>query len=131
MVDGFRLPDRPAVLAFESGPYKGLELRVRLNIPLSLYFDLFQLVESKKADEIEEAARQFGEDVLMDWNFLDHNGEPIPANGEGMLRLDARSIGVVIGKFLGAVGQVSGPKGKRSGDGATSRARRASRSRPN
>ena len=61
-------------------------------------------------------AALFGGDVLMDWNLEDDAGQPIPANGEGMLEIPLSLAMLVVQHWVEAVSGVSSPLPETSGD---------------
>ena len=110
---GFRLPERTARITFEGTDYDGAEIRVRLSVSFAQFI---ALRESAQGEDQEGMARLFGETVLMDWNLEDDAGQPIPANGEGMLEIPLSLAMLVVQHWVEAVSGVSSPLPEESGD---------------
>lgn len=64
----------------------------------------------------EEALERFA-DIVIDWNVLDEDDNPVPATAEGMRTLDEEFLVAVMGAFNQAINGVSGPLEKPSNDG--------------
>ena len=69
-----------------TGDYAGAEARCRLDIGVGAYLAFQRLVDSQDPDQVEEACRRFGDEVLKEWN-VDLDGAPLPATAEGFLRM--------------------------------------------
>ena len=78
-----RLPSRTALLKF-SGDYKGVEVRVKLDVPLGFFMDFQDAAAGDKTFAVYE---MFAREVLVDWNLEDAAGKPIQANAEGIRKI--------------------------------------------
>ena len=110
---GFRIPDQTAHLTFSGTDYDGAEIWVRLNVSFRHYI---ALREAAEGDDQAKMAALFGGDVLMDWNLEDDAGQPIPANGEGMLEIPLSLAMLVVQHWVEAVSGVSSPLPETSED---------------
>ena len=110
---GFRLPEKTARITFEGTDYDGAEIRVLLSVTFGKFI---ALRESAQGEDQELMARLFGENVLMDWNLEDDAGQPIPANGEGMLEIPLSLAMLVVQHWVEAVSGVSSPLPEESED---------------
>jgi len=110
---GFRIPDQTAHLTFSGTDYDGAEIWVRLNVSFRHYISLREAAEG---DDQAKMAALFGGDVLMDWNLEDDAGQPIPANGEGMLEIPLSLAMLVVQHWVEAVSGVSSPLPEKSED---------------
>ena len=110
---GFRIPDQTAHLTFSGTDYDGAEIWVRLNVSFRHYI---ALREAAEGDDQAKMAALFGGDVLMSWNLEDDAGQPIPANGEGMLEIPLSLAMLVVQHWVEAVSGVSSPLPETSGD---------------
>ena len=110
---GFRIPDQTAHLTFSGTDYDGAEIWVRLNVSFRHYI---HLREAAEGDDQARMADLFGGNVLMDWNLEDDDGQPIPANGEGMLQIPLSLAMLVVQYWVEAVSGVSSPLSETSGD---------------
>lgn len=72
---GFQLPKRTAVLAL-NGDYAGAEVTVWINPPFGLW-------ERAAAKEIDN--KQLMGEMILSWNLLGYDGQPIPAPKDGGL----------------------------------------------
>ena len=110
---GFRIPDQTAHLTFSGTDYDGAEIWVKLNVSFRHYI---ALREAAEGDDQAKMAALFGGDVLMDWNLEDDAGQPIPANGEGMLEIPLSLAMLVVQHWVEAVSGVSSPLPETSED---------------
>ena len=110
---GFRIPDQTAHLTFSGTDYDGAEIWVRLNVSFRHYI---ALREAAEGDDQAKMAALFGGDVLMSWNLEDDAGQPIPANGEGMLEIPLSLAMLVVQHWVEAVSGVSSPLPETSED---------------
>lgn len=128
----FTLPERTATLVFEDGPLHGLEVEVLLSLSFDALFKMQRLADAsiKEAslDSINELLRFFAGSMLRGWNLTDANG-PVPCTPDAFTAtLDPINGGLLLARYLQAVGQVPAPLAARSRNGSTSKARRASSS---
>lgn len=129
----FRMPERPATLVFSEGPLAGLELEVRLAVPFDFYFEMTSLMDAPNDDEALASMRtllsRFAEVGLSSWNLTDDAG-PVPCTPEAfMAHVDPLSGGLMLRRYMAAIGQLSPPLAAPSANGRTSKARRVSKSR--
>lgn len=110
---GFKIPERTAVLTFKGSAYEGAEVRVRLNVPLQVFFDL-------ASQEGLQAFQPFGDAVLSSWNLETAEGRPIPATGKGMLTLPLDFGLWLIRAWVKEVSTLSTPLVEPSDNGAMS-----------
>ena len=110
---GFRIPDQTAHLTFSGTDYDGAEIWVRLNVSFRHYI---ALREAAEGDDQAKMAALFGGDVLMSWNLEDDAGQPIPANGEGMLEIPLSLAMLVVQHWVEAVSGVASPLPEKSED---------------
>jgi len=82
---GYSVPRKTCVLVL-AGDFEGAEARCRLDVGMGAYLTFQRLADAQEPDKLEEACRKFGDEVLVDWNFKD-DGEAIPADGDGFLRI--------------------------------------------
>ena len=110
---GFRLPERTARITFEGTDYDGAEIRVRLSVSFAQFI---ALRESAQGEDQEGMARLFGETVLMDWNLEDAEGEPLLADGDGMMMIPLELASLVVQHWVEEVAGVPAPLSETSGD---------------
>ena len=110
---GFRLPERTAGITFEGTTYDGAEIRVRLSVTFAQFI---ALRESAQGEDQEGMARLFGDNVLMEWNLEDADGEPIPADGDGMLAIPLELTNLIVQHWVEEVAGVPAPLSRPSGD---------------
>jgi hypothetical protein len=132
---GFKMPDRTATLVFEDGDLQGLELTVRLNVPLDFYLDLVELADSAaKEDGLSGARslmRRFAEVALKEWNLVSLENQPVPLTPESFTaHIDPINGGAMLRRYLEAVGGTPGPLRNGSNGGATLAKRRVKNRRP-
>ena len=113
---GFRVPEKTARITFEGTDYDGAEIILRLSVTFAQFI---ALRESAQGDDQEVMARLFGETVLMEWNLDDADGNPIPANSDGMLSIPIQLTNLVVQHWVQAVAGVPVPLVETSGDFST------------
>jgi hypothetical protein len=113
---GFRLPEKTARITFEGTDYDGAVIQLRLSVTFAQFIELR---ESAQGEDQEGMARLFGQNVLMEWNLDDDDGEPIPADGEGMLAIPLELTNLIVQHWVEAVTGVPAPLVETSGDIST------------
>ncbi len=113
---GFRIPDQTAHITFSGTDYDGAEIWVRLNVSFAHYI---ALREAAEGDDQAKMAELFGSEVLMEWNLEDASGEPVPANGDGMLQIPLSLARLIVQHWIEAVSAVPVPLEPPSGDFST------------
>jgi hypothetical protein len=103
---GFRIPDQTAHITFSGTDYDGAEIWVRLNVSFAHYI---ALREAAEGDDQAKMAELFGSEVLMEWNLEDASGEPVPANGAGMLQIPLSLAMLIVQHWIEAVSGVPVP----------------------
>lgn len=117
---GYKVPKRTLVLEFEQGDeHHGLEVRMILEAPLSLLFEMQRLARIATEEEAERILRTFGDALLIDWNVEDDEGQPIPATGDGLLSLPFSLARLMIAKWTEAATGPPAPLGAPSPNGNT------------
>ena len=110
---GFRIPDQTAHITFSGTDYDGAEIWVKLNVSFAHYI---ALREAAEGDNQAKMAELFGSEVLMEWNLEDASGEPVPANGAGMLQIPLSLAMLIVQHWIEAVSAVPVPLEPQSGD---------------
>ena len=113
---GFRIPEKTARITFEGTDYDGAEIVLLLSVTFAQFI---ALRESAQGDDQGGMARLFGDNILMDWNLEDADGNPIPANSDGMLAIPLELTNLVIQHWAEAVAGVPAPLSETSGDIST------------
>ena len=96
---GFKLPIRTARLVFD-GDYQGLEVKVRLNIPLKTYLAIQDLLAENK---LLELIQEFARSALLEWNVEAIDGKILPATPEGMLEVDPAMAARIVQEWQAAI----------------------------
>ena len=113
---GFRIPDQTAHITFSGTDYDGAEIWVKLNVSFAHYI---ALREAAEGDDQAKMAELFGGEVLMEWNLEDASGEPVPANGAGMLQIPLSLAMLIVQHWIEAVSGVPAPLEPQSSDFST------------
>ena len=116
MVKGFKIPRRTVGMTF-TGDYEGAEIEAQLDVSIGMFLDIQELVSGDKALEVFGA---FGDSALISWNLLDDDGNPLPANGDGMRALPTAMGNLIIEQWMEAVANTPAPLGRPSRNGNTS-----------
>ena len=99
----FRPEVRSATLEFE-GDYAGMEVQVRLNVPIQTFIDIRDLsLDTTRSWDLFDL---FARDVLIAWNCVDIQGRDLPTDSSGMRALDVQQGAVIISGFLEAITQI-------------------------
>jgi hypothetical protein len=61
-------------------------------------------VDTAGTKEQEKLIRQFGEDVLVSWNFTNEEGEDLPATGDGVVSLDNETFTGIVDVWIESLG---------------------------
>lgn len=110
---GFRLPERTARMTFDGTDYAGAEIQVLLSVSFARFIELR---EAAQGEDQEGMARLFGQNILMEWNLEDTDGESIPADGDGMLAIPLALTNLIVQHWVEEVAGVSAPLVEPSGD---------------
>ena len=107
MSDGFALQRRTVTLKFEEiEDLDGLEVKCRLDVPLSVYLDLTDSMsgadDPNKASDFREGFTIFSEQVLIDWN-LTEDGKKVTPDKDGFFKLSAPRASKILVEYLGAI----------------------------
>ena len=111
---------RQAVLLFggtDNPEWGDIEVKVRLGISIETFLRLKDLVDQEDAWAL---AREFGDSMLIGWNLVGEDDQPISPTGKGMSQLpDIALATAIVNKWLEAVAGVPAPLGPPSADGNT------------
>ena len=75
-----------------------------------------QLRAAADAEDQAAMATLFGDHALAECNLEDPTGEPLPANGEGMMGIPLQMAMQIVAEWVEQVSGVSDPLGQPSGD---------------
>lgn len=124
--DGFEAPGTGSILDFTGTKYEGLEVTVD-SVPIGMLTDIMESYSGLTAENVDLQAaapaimtllKQFG-DVLESWNVT-RRGEPVPADYEGLRKLDTHFVLAIIGAWLTGTTGAGDELGKGSPSGGTS-----------
>jgi len=104
---GFRIPIRTARLVF-TGDYLGAEVVVRLDVPVSTFLTIQDMVASDQQLKVFEL---FGDQIVQSWNLEDDDGIPHPPTGLGMNRIPIQLANMLLEQWVEAATQPSLPLG--------------------
>ncbi len=121
---GYTLQRKTADLNFDDTEWVGAKVEVQLDVSNALYLDLIGLGQAAEGGEQSQIAvllATFAEHVLIGWNLLDDDGEPIPATVEGFRTGSILRFSLFLIKaWMGMVAEVSVPLEVDSPNGSTS-----------
>jgi len=86
-----------------TGDYEGGEVVVVANTPMSVLFQIMDMDNAGLKDQ-EKLIRQFGDDVLVSWNFTNEAGDDLPPTGDGVVALDADVFNAIVSKWTETLG---------------------------
>ena len=104
----FRISKRTARLVFD-GIYEGAEVVVRLDVPVSIFLQIQELIATEKQLQVFEL---FGDHVLDSWNIQDENGYEYSADGEGMNTIPIDLANIVLTEWVEVATQPAAPLGE-------------------
>lgn len=110
----FKLPKKTARLVFD-GDYQGLEVTVRLNVPIRTYLAIQDMSDKNKLLDI---LQEFARIALVGWNVLDEKDEPVPATVEGLLSIEPGMVTRIVAEWSAAVVKPPAPLAEPSADGS-------------
>ena len=117
---------RTAQITFEPGhQFYGAELELALSAPVGLSLELAELAETKQIDLSTLRAqdvllRRFGDRCLLSWNVLDDDGDPVPANGAGLVEQEPEFVNAILTAWVAEAMNPSAPLVAASPDGVPS-----------
>lgn len=128
---GFKYEPRIAIMEFEE-PYRGLEVRVRLDLPATRQLAILrQLDVLRKAETGTDVAAPDRVQVFRDqmellisvtdgWNWEDADGSPVPMTVESLMDVIPGNLATsMLNKWAELVNGLSGPLGETSSSGET------------
>jgi hypothetical protein len=113
----FKLPQRTATLRFTESDFEGAVVVARLDVPLSFFLHLQELVAQQETWQVLEP---FGDQVLQSWNLVDEQDNPLPASSQGLKQVSYAFACRLIQAWTEAVVSPPAPLGGRSGAGGPS-----------
>lgn len=119
---GYRVQNR-LHLVFE-GEYEGAEAWCKLNCDfgdLLKFSKLGEMVQAGETDQIEDLMRDFAENALLEWNFEDAEGLPLPANYAGLQEVPFPLRMALLNTWAERIADIPDPLGSKSKDGSASR----------
>lgn len=107
-----RLPVRSKRVVL-AGEYDGWEATVRTNAPLGLFLKLAQLGQTDDSNATMAALSELVNvlpSLVLDWNFVDEDGQPLPCTRAGIERLPTDLLMALVGALSSATGDTAVPK---------------------
>lgn len=118
---GFKVPRRDALLRFEGTDYDGAEIKCRLDISFADFFEFEKLrFAGEDVEKVRDLVRRFAEDILIEWNLEDDDGQPIPTSVKALFDQPPAFVLLLMQEWLSAIGRVPGPLAATSNNGSTS-----------
>ena len=105
---GFRIPDKVALITFDGTDYEGAEVRAKLNVNFRYFSEIQATVAEDSTNGLKDA-EHFGDTALISWNLEDDDGNPIPANAEGMATIPVELVNLIVGNWAEAVSDIPDP----------------------
>lgn len=107
---GFEIPRRFAILEFDE-PYKGAEIKARLDVDTATFFAIQKLQKSVTEDNEEDTRRALGfflDHAAVSWNF-EEDGVALPMSVDALMQLPAALTLAIIPKWIEAASGVPAP----------------------
>jgi len=86
-----------------TGDYEGGEVVVVANTPMSVLFQIMSM-DGAGLYEQEKMIRQFGDDVLVSWNFTNEAGDDLPPTADGVVALDTDVFNAIVSAWTDSLG---------------------------
>lgn len=99
---GFRPKRQPLKLDFSGTEYEGLEVAVR-PMPMSVMLDIAAAAATSDLSGSQHLTTTLGH-ALESWNVEDDDGQPVPADFDGLMSQDSRLVAAVIKAWVEALG---------------------------
>jgi hypothetical protein len=80
---GFRPKRELYKLDFTGTEYEGLEVTAR-GVPLAVMLDMLTAMTAQEPSALQQMAATFGY-ALESWNVEDEDGQPVPADADGLM----------------------------------------------
>lgn len=109
-------------IAFDADhEFHGAEVTVALTASLDFVVDVQTLGTAGIARQ-REIIREFGDLCLVSWNIEDRHGNPVAADGDGLVAQDMEFVKALLEAWAEVVTQPAAPLGETSNGGGTSEA---------
>lgn len=120
---GFRVVPRKDALDFTGTDLEGAVVTARIDVSMATFVEMQRLIEAIQPEDMRrlpELATRWGEDVLLEWDLEDQDGNAFPSTGEGMCLLPGRIALIIIAAWSQLLQEVPAPLDETSGDGSMS-----------
>lgn len=117
-VKGYKREKPVFALHFADGQFEGLEVTAK-SLPLKEFFAVQRLAADNDPDSTEKLIKELA-GILVSWNLLDDDDNPVPATYEGLVGQDLSFVTAIITAWLEAVASVPPTSPGSSNGGATS-----------
>ena len=100
----FVIERRKAILVFDNPDYEGVRIEAKLDVNLETFLNLQTLANSteNEPENLRQAFRMFGDQILTSWNLQDEDGANLPADAEGFLALPPHLGTAILGAWANA-----------------------------
>ena len=98
---GYRPKREPVKLDFSGTEHDGLEITAR-SVPMSVMLDLLAVTGAQEPTAYRHVTTTFAY-ALESWNVEDDDGQPVPADLDGLLSQDTGFITAVIKAWVAAM----------------------------
>lgn len=113
----FKMPEKTALLVFE-GEYEGAEVRCRLDVGMRTALE-FVSIEGAEPKQMIELVERFCGKILVDWNLVTGDGDPIDPSPEALLDQPPGFVIALLTKWGETVVAVPAPLDMPSLNGST------------
>ena len=104
MAKGFTVPRKTARLIFEDPEYAGCEVVCGVDVSFE---QLAYFAGVGEDTDNEEMFRAFADSFIISWNIEDKDGNPLSANGDGIVKLPAWFAILIMQKWQEAMIELS------------------------
>ncbi len=121
---GFRLPERTLTLRFEGTDFDGAMVRCNRSVSVGTVERIEELAAAAKRGDSQPGDSKLlydiiGTEVIHEWNILDKSGKKIPADKDGVRKVDSEFFNLVVTHWTENVGNVAAPLEDKSSNGSS------------
>ncbi len=109
-------PNRTAKLRFSDPAFSEAEVVIRLSVSFERLMAI-QSIQEQDSQTNEDMVRYLFDELVIEWNLEDDNGQPLPVDYKSAKKLPADFVGACVAAFGEAVGQPDAPLPEQSSNG--------------
>tara|TARA_R100000808_G_scaffold6135_4_gene18410 strand:+ start:3743 stop:4096 length:354 start_codon:yes stop_codon:yes gene_type:complete len=101
----FIVERRDCLITFpEDHMFAGAEIRARLDVDIQTFLQFQTMTEASNAKEMADVFKQFGEEIVLEWNLHDEDAKAVPPTADGFMSLPPSICTAIIGAWAEQAG---------------------------